>query len=64
ENPQSLIVAELIHPQVTCTFIGNVYHTGMLRTEVEPMPSNLPDQVARSGLWKVIIYECERFVRT
>jgi hypothetical protein len=36
----------------------------MYRAEVEPMPSNPPDRVARSGLWKVTIYEGERFVRT
>jgi len=28
------------------------------------MPSNPPNRVARSGLWKVAIYEGERFVRT
>jgi len=36
----------------------------MFRAEVEPMPSNPPDRVARSGLWKVTISEGERFVRT
>jgi len=36
----------------------------MYRAEVEPMPSNPPDRVARSGLWRVTIYERERFVRT
>ena len=36
----------------------------MYRAEVEPMSSNPPDRVARSGLWKVAIYEGERFVRT
>lgn len=33
----------------------------MFRAEVEPMPSNLPDRLARSGVWKVAIYEDERF---
>jgi hypothetical protein len=28
------------------------------------MPSNPPDRLPRSGLWKVCIYEGERFVRT
>jgi hypothetical protein len=36
----------------------------MYRAGVEPMSSNTPDRVARSGLWKVTIYEGERFVRT
>ena len=36
----------------------------MYRAEVEPMSSNPPDRVPRSGLWKVAIYEGERFVRT
>ena len=36
----------------------------MYCAEVEPMSSNPPDWVARSGLWKVAIYEGERFVRT
>jgi hypothetical protein len=36
----------------------------MYRAEVEPMLSNPPDRVPRTGLWKVVIYEEERFVRT
>lgn len=36
----------------------------MYRAEVEPMPDNPPDRMPRSGLWKVTIYEGERFVRT
>ena len=36
----------------------------MYRAEVEPMPSNPPDRVPRTGLWKVVIYEGDRFVRT
>jgi hypothetical protein len=36
----------------------------MYRAEVEPMPTNPPDRVPRTGLWKVVIYEGERFVRT
>jgi hypothetical protein len=36
----------------------------MYRAEVEPMPSNPPNRVPRTGLWKVVIYEGERFVRT
>ena len=36
----------------------------MYRAEVEPMPSNPTERVARSGLWKRAIYEGERFVRT
>lgn len=36
----------------------------MYRAEVEPMPDNPPDRVPRTGLWKVVIYEDERFVRT
>ena len=31
---------------------------------VEPMPSNPTDRLPRTGLWKVVIYEGERFVRT
>jgi len=30
----------------------------------KPMPTNPPDRVAHTGLWKVVIYEDERFVRT
>jgi hypothetical protein len=36
----------------------------MFRAEVEPMPSNPPDRVPRTGLWRVTIYEGKRFVRT
>jgi hypothetical protein len=36
----------------------------MYRAEVEPMSSNPTDRMPRSGLWKVVIYEGERFVRT
>jgi len=34
----------------------------MYRAEVEPMSDD--DRIPRSGLWKVVIYEGERFVRT
>jgi hypothetical protein len=34
----------------------------MYRTEVEPMKAD--DRLPRSGLWKVVIYEGARFVRT
>ena len=34
----------------------------MYRAEVEPMQKD--DRIPRSGLWKVVIYEGERFVRT
>ena len=34
----------------------------MYRAEVEPMQQD--DRLPRSGLWKVVIYEGERFVRT
>lgn len=36
----------------------------MFRAEIEPMPENHADPLPRSGLWKVVIYEDERFVRT
>jgi hypothetical protein len=36
----------------------------MYRAEVEPMPTNPPDRVPYTGLWKVVIYEGGRFVRT
>lgn len=36
----------------------------MYRAEVEPMPNNPPDRIPRTGLWKVVIYEGDRFVRT
>lgn len=36
---------------------GTVY-----RAEVKPMQKD--DRIPRSGLWKVVIYEGERFVRT
>ena len=35
----------------------------MYRAEVEPISSN-PDLIPRMGLFKVVIYEGERFVRT
>jgi hypothetical protein len=34
----------------------------MYRAEVEPMQKD--DRIPRSGLWKVVIYEGERFVKT
>jgi hypothetical protein len=34
----------------------------MYRAEVEPMQRD--DLIPRSGLWKVVIYEGDRFVRT
>lgn len=36
----------------------------MYRAEIEPMPENPPDRLPYTGLWKVAIYEGERFVRT
>ena len=36
----------------------------MYRAEVQPMPTNPLDRVPRTGLWKVVIYEGDRFVRT
>ena len=36
----------------------------MFRAEVEPMPENPPDRLPYTGLWKVVIYEGERLVRT
>jgi hypothetical protein len=36
----------------------------MFRAEVEPMPENPPDRVPHTGLYKVVIYEGQRFVRT
>ena len=36
----------------------------MFRVEVEPMPSNPPDRVPYTGLWKVVIYDDERFIRS
>jgi hypothetical protein len=36
----------------------------MFRAEVEPMPTNPPERVPYTGLWKVVIYEGDRFVRT
>jgi hypothetical protein len=34
----------------------------MYRAEVEPMKQD--DRLPRGGLWKVVIYEGDRFVRT
>ena len=34
----------------------------MFRAEVEPMKQD--DRIPRMGLWKVVIYEGDRFVRT
>jgi len=36
----------------------------MFRAEVEPMPENPTDRVPFTGLYKVVIYEGQRFVRT
>jgi hypothetical protein len=36
----------------------------MYRAEVEPMPENPLDRVPHTGLWRVVIYEGERFVRS
>jgi hypothetical protein len=36
----------------------------MYRAEAQPMPTNPLDRVPRTGLWKVVIYEGDRFVRT
>lgn len=36
----------------------------MYRAEIEPMPENPPDRLPYTGLWKVVIYEGERFVRS
>jgi hypothetical protein len=36
----------------------------MYRAEIEPMPENPPDRLPLTGLWKVVIYEGERLVRT
>lgn len=36
----------------------------MYRAEIEPMPENPPDRLPNTGLWKVVIYEGERFVRS
>jgi len=36
----------------------------MFRAKVEPMPENPPERLPSTGLWKVAIYEGERFIRT
>lgn len=36
----------------------------MFRAEVKPMPGNPPDRTPNTGLWKVVIYEADRFVRS
>ena len=36
----------------------------MYRVEVEPMPENPSDRVPFTGLYRVVIYEGERFVRS
>lgn len=41
-----------------------IIHGTMFRAEVEPMLTNPPDRLPRTGLWKVVIYEDDRFVRT
>ena len=38
---------------------GTMYHA-----KIEPMPENPPDRLPCTGLWKVVIYEGERLVRT
>lgn len=39
-------------------------HGTMYRAEVEPMPENPEDRVPRTGLYKIVIYEGGRFVRS
>jgi hypothetical protein len=39
-------------------------HDTMYRAEIEPMPENPADRVPFTGLYKVVIYEGARFVRT
>jgi hypothetical protein len=39
-------------------------HGTMFRAEIEPMSPKPPDQGEYTGLWKVVIYEGKRFVRT
>ena len=34
------------------------------RAELERMPGGSPEQLPHGGLWRVLIYENERFVRT
>ena len=36
----------------------------MFRAAVEPMPTNPPDRMPNSELWKVVIYDGDRFVRS
>jgi hypothetical protein len=36
----------------------------MYRAEVQPMPTNPPDRLPGTGLWKVVIHEDESFVKT
>lgn len=36
----------------------------MFRAEIQRMPGGSPDQLAHTGLRKVVIYEGERFVRS
>ena len=36
----------------------------MYRAEIEPMPENPPDRLPYTGLWRVMIYQGERFVRS
>lgn len=36
----------------------------MFRAEVEPMSENPSDRLPLTGLWKVVIYEGDRLVRT
>ena len=39
-------------------------HDTMYRAEVEPMAENPPERVTLTGLYKVVIYEGDRFVRS
>ncbi|SRR5258708_7400685 len=58
-NVYILRLSKAFVPSLEMCIIREMFHA-----EVEPMPSNPPDRVTRSGLWKVTIYEGERFVRT
>lgn len=41
-----------------------IMHDTMYRAEVEPMPENPADRVPYTGLYRVVIYEGTRFVRS
>ena len=56
-------MVEILNRSSSCAFAQSCIIREMYRAEVEPMSPDA-DLIPRMGLYKVVIYEGERFVRT